>query len=482
MEFEFNCEQVTKADKSGFSIVTSETIERLPKKSLEYMELLIDNIGKASSKAQRLPSVITSFKRLRMNVEKQKIYFYCKDKQCLGFLKTGFKKLFVSTEYGDLKEINPLWVLDFYVNEEVQRQGFGKQIFDFMLKDSKSQPEKIAYDRPSDKLLKFLGKHFNLKRYLPQNNNFVIFTQYFTVPKASKPKAETMTKFYKPLKESEEESKGIYESKPSYRVTYHKEPTKEFDESKNIINKNYINNLINTSHTSAASVPSKANHDDNSSIEVRGLLNYADKKIDMNTKTRKMAANEESKDGFNQMKNYINNLETDDNHTHKIGSKITSKARPPLKDTTNGKIKAQVNKNPITGEDSNTKHSKTNEQKKKPIISKQEKPEEEIGADIDELIRQKEAELKEVMDRLNVSSKQTSAIPSQEKKATTKQDSKIETKIMHAPVFSKEEKKDEEMHVHGHPTFPGYNHNAKNYSANGMRLIQFHSKAPWATE
>lgn len=232
MEFEFNWEQVTKADKSGFAIVTADSIERLPKKSLEYIESLIDNIGKASSKAQRLPSVITSFKRLRMNVEKQKIYFYCRDKQWYGFLKTGYKKLFVSTEYGELKEINPLCVLDFYVSEEVQRQGFGKQIFDYMLKDSKAQPEKIAYDRPSDKLLKFLGKYFGLKRYLPQNNNFVIFMQYFSAPKVVKSKEEVKAKPHKSSKEPEDESKGIYESKPSYRVTYHKDMTKDFDESK----------------------------------------------------------------------------------------------------------------------------------------------------------------------------------------------------------------------------------------------------------
>lgn len=40
-------------------------------------------------------------------------------------------------------------------------------------------PEKIAYDRPSDKLIKFLAKHYHLRDYIPQNNNFVIFNEYF---------------------------------------------------------------------------------------------------------------------------------------------------------------------------------------------------------------------------------------------------------------------------------------------------------------
>jgi alpha-tubulin N-acetyltransferase 1 len=180
MEFEFNCEHVTKADKSGYAIFSSEKLNTLPKKSYEYMGVLVDTMGKYSSKAQRLASVITSFKRLEGNTDRQKIYFYSQKNICFGYLKTGFKKLFVSTEFGDIKEINPLCVLDFYVSEEVQRQGIGRKLFDLVLEDSGYKPEKIAYDRPSEKLLKFLSKHFGLKRYLPQNNSFVVYSQYFT--------------------------------------------------------------------------------------------------------------------------------------------------------------------------------------------------------------------------------------------------------------------------------------------------------------
>lgn len=40
-------------------------------------------------------------------------------------------------------------------------------------------PEKLAYDRPSSKLVAFLKKHYNLASYLPQNNNFIVFNDYF---------------------------------------------------------------------------------------------------------------------------------------------------------------------------------------------------------------------------------------------------------------------------------------------------------------
>lgn len=49
-----------------------------------------------------------------------------------------------------------------------------------MLTQCKISPAKIAYDKPSAKLLGFLWKHYGLSWYIPQNNNFVVFSAYFT--------------------------------------------------------------------------------------------------------------------------------------------------------------------------------------------------------------------------------------------------------------------------------------------------------------
>lgn len=46
-------------------------------------------------------------------------------------------------------------------------------------KQEKINPEKLAYDRPSPKLLGFLAKHYGLKGFSPQANNFVVFDKYF---------------------------------------------------------------------------------------------------------------------------------------------------------------------------------------------------------------------------------------------------------------------------------------------------------------
>ena len=82
---------------------------------------------------------------------------------------------------GKVKEFTPQCVLDFYVHESVQRKGFGKEQFESMQGYEQSVPAKIAYDRPSPKLIGFLRKYYNLSNYIPQNNNFVVFQEYFHV-------------------------------------------------------------------------------------------------------------------------------------------------------------------------------------------------------------------------------------------------------------------------------------------------------------
>ena len=52
-------------------------------------------------------------------------------------------------------------------------------LFEKMLEKECIRPEKLGYDRPSEKLIAFLGKHYGLKRYVPQNNNYVVFNSYF---------------------------------------------------------------------------------------------------------------------------------------------------------------------------------------------------------------------------------------------------------------------------------------------------------------
>lgn len=92
----------------------------------------------------------------------------------------GQKNLFYHDAKNQILELKPTAVLDFYVHESCQRKGVGKNLFEKMLEFEKAHPAKLAYDRPSPKLLQFLKKHYGLVNYIPQNNNYVIYSQYFS--------------------------------------------------------------------------------------------------------------------------------------------------------------------------------------------------------------------------------------------------------------------------------------------------------------
>ncbi len=58
--------------------------------------------------------------------------------------------------------------------------GLGKMLFNHFLQTEKiSNIQQLAIDRPSDKFLGFLRKHYGLWDMIPQVNNFVIFEGFF---------------------------------------------------------------------------------------------------------------------------------------------------------------------------------------------------------------------------------------------------------------------------------------------------------------
>ncbi|XP_044019183.1 alpha-tubulin N-acetyltransferase-like isoform X2 [Aphidius gifuensis] len=97
----------------------------------------------------------------------------------LGFLKTGWKNLFLFDEAGLYHKLRTKCVLDFYVHESKQRMGLGKILYQHMLEEEHLQPEKLAIDRPSNKFLQFLQKHYGVHGIITQNNKFVVFKGFF---------------------------------------------------------------------------------------------------------------------------------------------------------------------------------------------------------------------------------------------------------------------------------------------------------------
>ena len=145
-----------------------------------YQEIatIIDHMGQMSAVAQGLGAVITTTERLQNNPD-HFLFIAANSSSALGIIKFGRKKLFHRTSNGSVNEITPMCVLDFYVSERCQRQGVGSALFNFALQHLRVEPYQLGYDRPSIKFLSFLHKHHQLSQYEAQNNNFVVFHDYF---------------------------------------------------------------------------------------------------------------------------------------------------------------------------------------------------------------------------------------------------------------------------------------------------------------
>ncbi|XP_014875126.1 alpha-tubulin N-acetyltransferase 1 isoform X2 [Poecilia latipinna] len=184
MEFPFDINQLFSERISILdqNLIASRQSKEKPDLRVKIATVL-DELGKASAKAQDLPAPITSASKLQF--QKHQLYLM-KDGESsrgrgvvVGFLKVGYKKLFLLDRNGVHIEVEPLCVLDFYIAENLQRHGYGIELFNFMLQHQNVEPVLLAYDRPSTKLLAFLARHYNLRQSVPQVNNFVAFEDFF---------------------------------------------------------------------------------------------------------------------------------------------------------------------------------------------------------------------------------------------------------------------------------------------------------------
>ena len=192
MEFDFNIEKILGVSKNGVAFLSGKDQSKFTDKDFKNICLLLDIVGDLSAKviiyflkkliycknqAQQLPAVITS--SWKFFGTDHHIYLACEKNKFIGFIKVGYKHLFIYDELGTPREINPLCVLDFYTYEKCQRKGYGKIMFNEMMMKEKIEARKMGFDRPSEKFINFLNKYFGLKDYVPQNNNYVVFKDYF---------------------------------------------------------------------------------------------------------------------------------------------------------------------------------------------------------------------------------------------------------------------------------------------------------------
>lgn len=181
MEFSFDIKQVLPHQ---ISLIRSNDVQSSP-----HLREIVDEMGKASALAQNLREAITSSSQLQHSdhclyilndgggewTEHEKSI----GGSVFGMIKVGYKHLLLMDRFGRYHERVPLCVLDFYVHESKQRHGYGKAIFQYMLESQGVLPHQMAIDRPSNKFINFLSKHYSLNDPVHQGNRFTIFDAFF---------------------------------------------------------------------------------------------------------------------------------------------------------------------------------------------------------------------------------------------------------------------------------------------------------------
>ena len=125
MNFSFPLNDLMKLEQNGIIILDSLKCKN---NKINGLNEIIDLLGIASSKAQQLSVPISSFNKLQ--ISNHRIYLKINNEKVIGFIKVGKKDLFYRHLNGKFTEMQPLCVLDFYVHESYQRNGYGKIIFE----------------------------------------------------------------------------------------------------------------------------------------------------------------------------------------------------------------------------------------------------------------------------------------------------------------------------------------------------------------
>uniref|UniRef100_A0A8D8ES39 Alpha-tubulin N-acetyltransferase n=1 Tax=Culex pipiens TaxID=7175 RepID=A0A8D8ES39_CULPI len=167
MEFRFNChplfrQRIVRINNSLLPTGFTAPCRRTALDATAQISEIINFIGQLSAQAQGLSNPVTTSQKLRNSDHHIYLMFEPNEKHGLvvGILKVGHKSLYVFDQNGETVNVTAPCVLDFYVHESRQRGGLGRELFEHMLNEEKIQPQSLAIDRPSEKLLGFLQKHY----------------------------------------------------------------------------------------------------------------------------------------------------------------------------------------------------------------------------------------------------------------------------------------------------------------------------------
>jgi hypothetical protein len=136
----------------------------------------INRLGEQSAISQSLKTPITQWDSFIAGRDRLYVYQQGSDHHLSGFLRIGERDLYLSDGKCPLKFFsNVVSILDFYVVN--QREGIGTLLYEYSI-EQLSNPNRLAYDRPSMKFESFLRKR-GIEDLLHQHNKFSISVSQF---------------------------------------------------------------------------------------------------------------------------------------------------------------------------------------------------------------------------------------------------------------------------------------------------------------
>ena len=335
MEFNFDCVQALGCDQNGFAILEGSYQNRIVPGYILFVKEILNSMGEASSRAQQLNTIITSAHKFF--ISNHRIFIKADQNKVLGFIKVGNKKLFLRDRNFNYHEVNTLCVLDFYVHESTQRRGIGKQLFDYMLKFEKKIPTELAYDRPSEKLLSFLNKYFGLNDYIYQNNNYVVFDEFFDLISNSKNNITYDNDTNRAINRlNNYNNYRDIENNKNYEMQFQKNKENDFINNRNLRG----NNNINMNYENQNNNINNMNQNENN-------FRYNNINNQNNIMPNEINNNNELNSNFNRTTPSINNnINTNNNRTSmsQVGEKLIYNNT-----FNNNVVNKEVYKQPLTG-------------------------------------------------------------------------------------------------------------------------------------
>ncbi|CAI2364942.1 unnamed protein product [Moneuplotes crassus] len=208
MEIDLNVQRACQCNANGYGNVT---IQDLRDETLEYpssVTIIRNTMHKASCENQNRYYDKSKANELfvnplpeYLNTKKNTMFFKAYSNKCVGYISTVDFKIVMHILDDRRIYIDTTAILDFYIHEDCQRKGHGKQLMDYLLLVKGIEPRKVSLYKPSKAMFKFMKKHYGLSARLDESVEVYTFKDILGSPGDGENKYELYQEHLKFLEE-----------------------------------------------------------------------------------------------------------------------------------------------------------------------------------------------------------------------------------------------------------------------------------------